>query len=115
MDEVISYFSAHPAVFVVSIILIILMLLNFFFKNLIKLVLIMLLILLAAFGYYYFKDPSTVPEKIINTVETMQSGVNELGDKSKTFFKDSKDLYKKTKESPGSVNKLLDGSKKELD
>jgi|WetSurMetagenome_2_1015567.scaffolds.fasta_scaffold1224073_2 hypothetical protein len=115
MDEIFSYLSAHPAVFIISIILIILLLLNFFFKNLIKLVLIMLIILLTAFGYYYFKDPSAVPEKISQSVETMKSGVNELGDKSKTFFTDSKDLYKRTKESPGSVDKLLDGSKKELD
>lgn len=75
----------------------------------------MLFVLLAAFGYYYFKEPSTVPEKIKESIETMKSGINDIEDKSKNFFTDSKNLYKKTKEAPGSVNKLLDGSNTELD
>jgi hypothetical protein len=43
------------------------------------------------------------------------SGINELTDKSKSFYKDSKDLYKKTKEAPGDVNKLLKDSNKETE
>jgi hypothetical protein len=115
MDVITGYFSAHPGVFVICVILFIIILLNLFFKNLIKLVLIMLLVLLAAFGYYYFKDPSTVPDKIKESIETMKSGINDVEDKSKTFFTDSKDLYKKTKEAPGSVGKMLDKSTKEVD
>ena len=108
MDAITGYFSTHPAVLVIGIIFIIILLLTSFFKNLIKLMLIMLFVLLAAFGYYYFKDPGTMPEKIKESVETMKAGINELTDKSKNFYKDSKDLYKKTKEAPGDVNKLLE-------
>ena len=115
MDVITGYFSAHPGVFVIAVILIIIILLNLFFKNLIKLVLIMLFVLLAAFGYYYFKEPSTVPEKIKESIETMKSGINDIGDKSKTFFKDSKELYKKTKEAPGDVNRLLKDSDNNVD
>ncbi len=77
--------------------------------------LIILFIVLAAFGYYYFKDPSTMPEKVKESIETMRSGINEIKDKSKSFYKDSKDLYKKTKEAPGDVNKLLKDSEKETE
>jgi len=75
----------------------------------------MLLILLGAFGYYYFKDPSTVPEKIKESMETMKSGFNDVENKSKTLYKDSKELYKKTKDSSGDVNKLLKDSNKEAE
>jgi hypothetical protein len=115
MDVITGYLSAHPAVFVIAVILIILMLLNFFFKSLIKLVLIMMFILLVAIGYYYFKDPSTVPEKIKASMETMQSGVNEIENKGKGFYDDSKDFYKKTKDDPESIGNMLEDSKKQVE
>jgi hypothetical protein len=77
--------------------------------------LITLFILLAAFGYYYFKDPGTMPDKVKESVETVKAGINELTDKSKSFYRDSKDLFKKTKEAPGDVNKLLKDSNKETE
>jgi hypothetical protein len=36
-------------------------------------------------------------------------------DKSKNFVKDSKELFKKSKEMPGEVDKLLKNSNKEVD
>jgi hypothetical protein len=36
-------------------------------------------------------------------------------DKSKNFGKDSKELYKESKEIPGDVNKLIKDSDKDLD
>jgi hypothetical protein len=115
MDTIISYISAHPAVLVISVILIIILLLHFIFKSLIKLVLVMLFIVLAAFGYYSFTDPAKMPEKVKESVEMMKSGINEIADKSKSFFTDSKDLFKKTKNAPGDVNKLLKASDKEVE
>jgi hypothetical protein len=74
----------------------------------------MLIILLAAFGYYYFKEPGKMQDKVKESVEMMESGFTELADKSKSFYTDSKDLYKKSKDAPGQVNKLLDASDTEL-
>jgi hypothetical protein len=112
MDAITGYISAHPAVLVIGLVIIVVLFLQFTFKSLIKLVLIMLFILLAAFGYYYFKDPGAMPK---NIMESIESGINGFSDRSKTFLKDSKDLYKKGKEAPGDVNKLLKDSDKELD
>ena len=114
MDAITGYISAHPSALVVIVIFIIILILHFIFKNLIRLLLILLLILLAASGYYYFKDPNKMPEKIDKSIDMMKSGINEIVDTSKSFFKDSKDLYKKSKEMPGDVNKLLKNSDKEL-
>jgi hypothetical protein len=43
----------------------------------------------------------------------MKSGTTEVVNKSKSFYKDSKELINKTKELPGDVNKLLKGSEDE--
>jgi hypothetical protein len=75
----------------------------------------MLFILLAAFSYYFFKDPDKMPEKVQESIEMMKSGVNDLEDKGKNLFTDSKDLYKKTKEAPKELNRLLKQSDKEVD
>ena len=111
MDVITGYLSAHPAVFVLIVILAIILILHVIFKNLIKLVLIMLIVLLTAFGYYYFKDPKTIEKSF----DTMKSGINEIVDTSKSFRKDTKELYKKGKEVPGDINKLLKDSNKDLD
>jgi len=112
MAAITGYLSAHPAVLVICAVIIVILFLQFTFKSMIKLVLIMFFILLAVFGYYYFKDPGTMPK---NIMESIESGVNGFSDRSKSFFKDSKDLFNKGKEAPGDVNKLLKDSDKEMD
>ena len=115
MDAINGYLSAHPAVFVIIVIFLIVLILHFIFKNLIRLVLILLFILLAASGYYYFKDPDKMPEKIEKSINIMKAGINEIVDKSKNFRKDSRELYKKSKEIPGEINKLLKETDKKVD
>jgi apolipoprotein N-acyltransferase len=115
MDVITGYISAHPSVLVIGVILIVILLITFIFKSLIKLVLIMLFVLLAASGYYYFTDPAKMPEKVKDSVELMKAGVQELSDKSKSFVTDSKELFKKTKEAPGSLNKLLKDTDKQTE
>jgi hypothetical protein len=114
MDAITGYMSAHPAALVTIVILIVIILMHFIFKSLIKLVLVMLFILMAAFGYYSFTDPAKMPKIVKESVEMMKSGINEIADKSKSFFKDSKELYKKTKDAPGDINKLLKESDKKM-
>jgi len=77
--------------------------------------LIILFLLLAAFGYYYFQDPDKMTEKIEKSINMMKSGINEIVDTSKNFRKDSKELFKESKEVPGDVNKLLKDSDKSAD
>ena len=112
MDAITGYISAHPGVLIMIIVFIIILILHFVFKSLIKLALILLLILLAVSGYYYFKDPDKMPEKIEKSINMMKSGVNEIVDKSKGFFKDTKELYKESKELPGDFNNMLKDSDK---
>jgi hypothetical protein len=113
MDAITGYVSANPEVLVIGVILIVILLLHFIFKSMIKLLLVILLISLVAFGYYYFKDPGEMPGKVKKSVEMMNSSINELTDKSKSFVKDSKDLYNKSKDVPKDINKLIDASDKE--
>jgi uncharacterized membrane protein YgaE (UPF0421/DUF939 family) len=115
MDIITGYISAHPSVLVIGVILIVILLMTFMFKSLIKLFLILLFVVLAVSGYYYFTDPDKMPEKVKDTVQLMKAGVHELADKSKSFVTDSKELYKKTKEAPGNLNKLLKDSDKEAE
>ena len=115
MDAITGYISAHPAVLVIIVIFVIILFLHFIFKNLIRMALILLFVLLAASGYYYFKDPDKMPEKIEKSINIMKAGINEIVDKSKNFGKDSKELYKESKEIPGDVNKLIKDSDKDLD
>ena len=115
MDSIAGYLSAHPIVFVIGVIFIIVLILHFIFKTLIKLVLIIFFVLLVAFGHSYFKDPATILKKIKESVELGKSVVSGVADKSKSIYKDSKELYKKGKEAPSDINKLLKDSSKEAD
>jgi predicted neutral ceramidase superfamily lipid hydrolase len=110
MDAITGYIDAHPAVLIMIVIFVVILILYFIFKKFIKFVLVLLFILLAAGGYYYFKDPAKMPEKIKKSVDMMKSGINEVVDKSKSFYRDTKELYKKSKEVPGDINKLLKDS-----
>ena len=115
MEAIIAYISSHPSAFIMGIIIIILLLLNFVFKSLIQLVLVAFFILLAVLSYYYVKDPGEMQTKVKNSFEFIGSGITEIRDKSKNLYKDSKELFNKTKEAPGSVNKLLDASEKQVE
>ncbi|ESP62853.1 hypothetical protein SMITH_587 [Smithella sp. ME-1] len=107
MDAITGYISAHPGVLVMIVVFIIILIVHFIFKSLIKSALIFLLFLLAVSGYYYLKDPDKMPEKIDQSINLLKSGVIEIVDKSKGFFKDTKELYKESKDVPGDFNKML--------
>jgi hypothetical protein len=77
--------------------------------------LILLFIFLAASGYYYFKDPNKMPKKIEKSINMMKSSINEIVDTNKSFRKDSKKLFKESKEMPGDVVKLIKDSDKQVD
>ncbi|MCX5848212.1 MAG: hypothetical protein NTW65_02000 [Deltaproteobacteria bacterium] len=115
MDAITGYLSTHPAVLVTGVIFIVILILHFIFKNLVKLVLIMFFVLLAAFGYDYLKNPNKVAEIIKESVETVKSGINDVTDKRKSIYEDTKELYNKGKKVPGDINKLLKDSDKEAD
>ncbi len=110
MDAITGYIAEHPAMLIMIIVFVIIFILYFILKKLVKLTLLVLFILLVVAGYYYFKDPSKTLEKIKATVDTVNAGINEVADKSKNFYKDTKALYEKSKEVPGDMNKLLKDS-----
>jgi c-di-AMP phosphodiesterase-like protein len=107
MDAITGYIAEHPAMLIMIIVFVIIFILYFVFKKLLKLTLVILFILLAVAGYYYFKDPNKTWEKIKNTSDAVNAGINEVVDKSKNLYKDTKALYEKSKEIPGDINKLL--------
>jgi hypothetical protein len=103
MDTIMGYLSAHPSILTALVIFAVLIILYFIFKQFIKLALVLILIALVAAGYYYFQDPNKMSEKVKESIDTMKSGV----EKSKSFYKDSKELIDKTKKVPGDINKLF--------
>jgi glucan phosphoethanolaminetransferase (alkaline phosphatase superfamily) len=112
MDAIMEYLSSHPAMLTMLVIFAVIIILYFIFKKFIKLVLVLLLIVLAAAGYYYFQNPNKMSEKVKESIDTVKSGTDKVVEKSKSFYKDSKDLIDKTKEMPGDVNRLFKGEEK---
>jgi uncharacterized membrane protein len=111
MAAITGYIAEHPAMLITIIVFVIIFILYFVFKKLFKLTLVILFILLAVAGYYYFKDPNKTLEKIKNTVDAVNAGIDEVVDKSKNLYKDTKVLYEKSKKVPGDFGKLLKDSK----
>lgn len=114
MDAVTGYISSHPGVLVMIVVFIIILVVYFIFKSLIKSLLIFLLILLALSGYYLLKDPDKIQEKIDQSINSLKFGVSEIMNKSKSFFKDTKELYKESKDVPGDFNKMLKESEQKV-
>jgi hypothetical protein len=109
MDAITGYISAHPAVLTMMVIFVVIIILYFIFKQLFKFWLILLLIVLAAGGYYYLKNPSKMSENIKQPMDAVKSGTDEVMEKSKSLYKDSKKLIDKATDVPGEINKLLKG------
>ena len=114
MDAITGFMSAHSTAFVIGIIILVIIILNFIFKSIAKLLIAIVIIALITFGYFYLKNPTDMPKPLGESVEFMKSGIDQVKDKSKSFVKDSKDLYDKSK-SAKDVGKMLDSSKKTLD
>ncbi len=110
MDAITNYISTHPAVVTLLVIFVIIVLLYFILKQFIKLLLVALIILMAVGGYYYFKEPDKTAIRIKQSIETFQSGTDEITDKCKNFYRDTKELFKKGSKVPGDINRLLKDS-----
>ena len=109
MDAIMEYLSSHPAMLTAFVIFAVIIILYFIFKQFVKLALVLLLIAIAAAGYYYFQNPNKMSEKVKESIGTVKFGTDKVVEKSKSFYKDSKELIDKTKEVPGDVNRLLKG------
>jgi len=110
MDEIVNYISTHPAVITLLVIFVVIILLYFVLKQFFKLFLIALFILMAVGGYYYFKEPDKTAARIKQSIDTVQAGTDEITDKFKNFFRDTKELFKKGSKVPGDINRLLKDS-----
>ena len=107
MDTIVNYISAHPSVITLLVIFVVLMLLYFILKQFIKMLLVALVILMAVGGYYYFKDSDKTSERIKQSIQTFQTGTDEITVKCKNFYRDTKELFSKAKKVPGDINRLL--------
>ena len=108
MEAVSSYFSANPAAATLLTIFVVIMVLFFILKKFIKLTIVLLFIILLVGGVYLFKDPASMPDKIKQSVETLKSGGEQIGDKFSNFLQDTKNLAGKAKKVPGDLDKMLD-------
>jgi len=107
MDTIVNYISAHPAVITLAVIFVVILLLYFILKQFIKILMVALLIIMAVGGYYYLKEPGKTSERIKQSIQTFQSGTNDITDKFKNFYRDTQELFSKAKKVPGDINKLL--------
>lgn len=107
MESVSAYFLANPAAFTLLAIFVVVLILYFILSKLIKLAIVFLIVVLLVGGVYLFKDPSTTPDKIKQSVATFKTGGEAIGDKFSRFWQDTKELAGKAKEVPGEINKLL--------
>ena len=114
METITGYLSAHPTALVIGVSIIILFILIFIVKSALKLLLGLLILAVVAYSYFYLKDPTNMP-KPQESVQMMKSGINQIKDKSKSFVEDGRDLYRKTKNAPKDVGKMLESSRKEVD
>jgi Zn-dependent protease with chaperone function len=107
MDTIVNYISAHPSVITMLVIFVVIVILYFIFKQFIKLLLVALVILMAVGGYYYLKEPDKTAERIKQSIDTFQTGTDEITDKCKNFYRDTKELFNEAKKVPGDINRLL--------
>jgi Ca2+/Na+ antiporter len=110
MDTIVNYISAHPSVITMFVIFVVIVILYFIFKQFIKLLLVALVILMAVSGYYYLKEPDKTAERIKQSIDTFQAGTDEITDKWKNFYRDTKELFNEAKKVPGDINRLLQDS-----
>jgi energy-coupling factor transporter transmembrane protein EcfT len=115
MDAIIDYISAHPAVITLLVIFVVIVLLYFVLKQFFKLLLVALFILMAVGGYYYFKEPNKTAQRIKKSIDTVQTGTDEITDKWKNFYRDTKELFNKGKKVPGDINRLLHESSEKME
>jgi hypothetical protein len=101
MEMITGFFTENPTAFKVMVIIVLIVAAYLIFKQFLKLSMALLLIALAGAGYHYYNNP----QKMSEDVQKVKSGV----EKSKNFYKDSKELIHKSANLPGEVNKLLKG------
>jgi apolipoprotein N-acyltransferase len=114
MESVVSFFSAHPAAATLLAVFVVVMILYFILKKFIKLAVVLLFFILLAGGIYLFKDPTTTPEKIARSVETLQTGGKQIGEKLSGLWRDTRELAGKAKEVPADLNDMLDTARKDV-
>ncbi len=115
MDSVSSYFSSNPAVFTLLTIFVVVMILFFILKKLLTLAIVSIFIILLVGGVYLFTDPASMPDKIKQAVETLQTGGEQIGEKFGNFLDDTKSLAGKASKVPGDLNKMLDTADKDIE
>jgi hypothetical protein len=113
MEAISDYMAANPAAATLLTIFVVFMILYFILKKFIKLAIVVIFILLLVGGITLFKDPATMPDKIKSSIDTLKAGKEQIGDKFKNFWADSKELAGKAKKVPGDINQMLDTAKKD--
>ena len=101
MEVISGFFAENPTVFKVTAVIVLIVVAYLIFKQFFKLSLLLFLIAAAGAGYYYYNQP----QKTSEDVKKVKANV----EKSKNFYKDSKELIHKSARLPGEVNKLLKG------
>ena len=111
MDTITGFISEHQLALIIFLGFLLLLFLYFIFKNIIKVTMVILIVLFAVGGFFFVKNPDNIQK----TIDMIGSGIEEIADKSKNMYKDLRELFKKGKEIPGSINKMLESAKEKAD
>ena len=109
MDAITGFIGEHPSVLIMLIVFFLIIFLYVVFKKMIKIVLVIFLVLFAVGGFFFIKDPDNIKK----TIDAVGAGVEETKQKSKDMYQDLKELFKKGKEIPGNINKMLEYSREQ--
>jgi hypothetical protein len=106
VDHFTQNLSGHPLV-VMALIFLALLILYFLFKQLVKMALLIVIIFFALAGYFYFKDPKTMPENLLKSLEKAKTQTGELVEKGKNAYQTGKDVVEKGKKWTEGADKYL--------
>ncbi len=111
MDQIVQNLSGHPAV-TGLVIFLALLVLYFIFKKLVKMALLILLALIALCGYFYLKDPETMPENVMGTLEKAKAQTERMVEKGKNAYQTGKAVVEQGKKLTEEIEGLAGGGKK---
>lgn len=114
MDQIVQNLSGHPAVMGIVIFLALLVL-YFIFKKLVKMALLILLALIALGGYFYFKDPKTMPENVMGTLEKAKTQTERMVEKGRDAYQTGKSVVEKGKKLTEEIEGLAGGGEKKAE
>jgi len=98
VDNLVTYFSAHPVALMILVV-VLLLLFYFFFRGLLKLLLVTGLVLIALCGYHYYRAPDDFSGKVKEAITKIEDQSGSIIEAGKGMIEKGKGLAEKLGES----------------